>query len=76
LRAVLREEVRAHTLAALAEHGLRERRDEQKKTIPIAEASRNLNITQKAMRSRIERGSVPGAHKIGDRWYVPWPMSP
>ena len=34
-------------------------------------AARKLNLTAKALRSRVERGSVPGARRVGKRWHVP-----
>jgi hypothetical protein len=67
VRAVVREELRA----AFAEHRQQEREREGAKLLPLPEAARKLNLTAKALRSRIERGSVPGAQRVGSRWHVP-----
>jgi hypothetical protein len=71
IRAVLRDEVRAEARAALADHRTREQEREGTRLVPLAVAARALGLTPKALRSRIERGSVEGATRIGGRWHVP-----
>ncbi len=70
IRLVIREEVRAELRAALAEHRQEERSREASKLVPLVDAARKLGLTPKALRARIERGSVEGATKIGGRWHV------
>jgi hypothetical protein len=70
IRTVIREEVRAELRAALADHRAEERSREGAKLIPFPEAAKQLGLTAKALRSRIERGSIDGALKIGERWHV------
>jgi hypothetical protein len=62
--------VREETAGALAAHRAEERSSEAAKLTPLAEAAAQLGITSKALRSRIERGNVVGATKIGGRWHV------
>jgi hypothetical protein len=71
IRAVLRDEVRAEARAALADHRAREQEREGTRLVPLAVAAKALGLTPKALRSRIERGSVEGAARIGGRWHVP-----
>jgi len=70
IRTVIREEVRAELRAALADHRAEERSHEGTKLVPLPEAAKHLGLTAKALRSRIERGSIDGAVKIGERWHV------
>jgi hypothetical protein len=70
IRLVIREEVRSELRAALAEHRQEERSHEGSKLVPLVEAARKLGLTPKALRARIERGSIDGATKIGGRWHV------
>jgi hypothetical protein len=72
VRGVVREELRA----ALAEHRRHERERDSTKLLPLPEAAQKLNLTAKALRSRIERGSVPGARRVGRRWHVPLNTAP
>ena len=72
VRTVVREELRA----ALAEHRQQERERDATKLLPLPEAAQKLNLTAKALRSRIERGSVPGARRVGRRWHVPLNAAP
>ncbi len=72
VRVVVREELRS----ALAEHRQQERERETEKLLPLPEAARKLNLTAKALRSRIERGSVPGAQRVGSRWHIPLKIAP
>jgi hypothetical protein len=72
VRGVVREELRA----AIAEHRQHEREREAAKLLPLPEAARKLNLTAKALRSRIERGSVPEAQRVGSRWHVPLKIAP
>jgi hypothetical protein len=67
LRVVVREEARS----ALADHRAEERERESTKLIPLPEAAVRLGLSQKALRSRCERGSVSGAKRIGGRWHIP-----
>jgi hypothetical protein len=67
---VIREEVRAELRAALAEHRQEERSREATKLVPLVEAARKLGLTPKALRARIERGSIEGATKIGGRGHL------
>ena len=67
VRRVMREEARS----ALADHRAEERKADGTKLMPLHEAAGRLGITTKALRSRIERGSVEGATKIGGRWHLP-----
>ena len=71
VKAAVREVVREETAGALAAHRAEERTNEAAKLLPLPEAADYLGISKKALRSRIERGSVPGATKIGERWHVP-----
>jgi hypothetical protein len=67
LRSVVRDELRA----ALADHRQQERERDAARLLPLPEAARRLGLTAKALRSRIERGSVAGARRVGGRWHVP-----
>jgi hypothetical protein len=71
LSAIVRTVVREELRMALAEHRQHEREREATKLLPLPEAARKLNLTAKALRSRVERGSVPGARRVGKRWHVP-----
>ena len=62
--------MRAELRAALAEFAETERMQAEEKEVPLEEAARHIGITGKALRSRIERGSIEGARKIGGRWHV------
>ena len=70
IRAAVRHEVRAEMLAALADHRAQERERDDSKLVPLADAAARMGLTPKALRSRIERGSVPGAVRVGGRWHV------
>ena len=76
LAAIVRSVVREELRAALVEHRQQEREREAAKLLPLPEAARKLNLTAKALRSRIERGSVPGAQRVGSRWHVPLQIAP
>lgn len=69
VRTVAREELRM----ALAEHREHEREREATKLLPLPEAARKLNLTAKALGSRVERVRCPGrgARRVGKRWHVP-----
>ncbi len=41
----------------------------QDKGVPLAEAAKQLDVSQELLRKRIYRGLVTG-HKVGGRWYV------
>jgi hypothetical protein len=41
----------------------------QDKGIPLAEAAKQLDISQELLRKRIYRGLITG-YKVGGRWYV------
>lgn len=55
---------------ARATRGREERDRESTKLLPLAQAAVRLGLSQKALHSRCERGSVQGATKIGGRWHV------
>jgi hypothetical protein len=71
LREVLRVVIREEARSALADHRAEERERESTKLVPLREAAVRLGLSQKALRSRCERGSVSGAKRIGGRWHLP-----
>ncbi len=71
IRAAVRDEIRAEARSALADHRAQEREREGTRLVPLVERAAQLHISTKALRARIERGSVPGATKVGGRWHVP-----
>jgi hypothetical protein len=71
LREVLRVVVREEARSALADHSAEERERDSTKLVPLREAAARLGLSQKALRSRCERGSVSGAKRIGGRWHLP-----
>ena len=71
LREVMRIVVREEARSALADHRAEERERESTKLLPLAEAAVRLGLSQKALRSRCERGSISGAKRIGGRWHIP-----
>lgn len=71
LREVFRMVIREEARSALADHRAEERERESTKLLPLAEAAVRLGLSQKALRSRCERGSVSGAKRIGGRWHIP-----
>ena len=66
VRGVIREEL----YAAFADHRAELRSRQSTRLMPLAQAAQRLGLTPKALRSRIERGSVAGAVRIGGRWHV------
>ena len=70
LREVVRGVIREEARSALADHRAEEREREATKLVPLADAAARLGLSQKALRSRCGRGSVPGAVRIGRRWHV------
>jgi len=66
VRGVIREEL----YAAFADHRAEMRSRQSTRLVPLAQAAQRLGLTPKALRSRIERGSVAGAVRIGGRWHV------
>lgn len=71
LREVVRVVIREEARSALADHRAEEREREATKLVPLADAAVRLGLSQKALRSRCERGSVSGAKRIGGRWHLP-----
>jgi hypothetical protein len=66
VRGVIREELHV----ALADHRAELQSRQRRRLVPLAQAAERLGLTPKALRSRIERGSVAGAVRIGGRWHV------
>jgi len=66
VRGVIREEL----YAAFADHRAELQSRQSTRLVPLAQAAQRLGLTPKALRSRIERGSVAGAVRIGGRWHV------
>jgi len=66
VRGVIREEL----YAAFADHRAELRSHQNTRLVPLAQAAQRLGLTPKALRSRIERGSVAGAVRTGGRWHV------
>ena len=66
VRGVIREEL----YAAFADHRAELQARQRTRLVPLAQAAQRLGLTPKALRSRIERGSVAGAVRIGGRWHV------
>ena len=71
LREVVRGVVCEEARSALADDRAEEREREATKLLPLAEAARKLGVTAKALRSRIDRGTVVGARRVGGRWHLP-----
>jgi hypothetical protein len=63
VRGVIREEL----CAAFADHRAELQSVHSTRLVPLAQAAQRLGLTPKALRSRIERGSVAGAVRIGGR---------
>jgi len=66
VRGVIREEL----YAAFADHRAELQSRQSTRLVLLAQAAQRLGLTPKALRSRIERGSVAGAVRIGGRWHV------
>jgi len=67
---LVRGAIREELYAAFADHRAEMRSRQSTRLMPLAQAAQRLGLTPKALRSRIERGSVAGAVRIGGRWHV------
>ena len=71
MEAVARRAIRDELREALADERALAREADTARLVPLDAAARHYGITPKALRNRIERGSIDGASKLGGRWHVP-----